>query len=874
MINNWYKKFVNEISYGTECVVLDRSAIREFIDWKKFLCENTVASRINGISDEGLYDFFQGFDDYKRVVDHKAKQIIGWPVINYMLGNDARDPYYELRMLVNTDSSRADSISYGGAVNVGEKNPDAHYMKEMTKIADDLGWSIIKWLGVGPNRQSTVLIIPSVEYKEKGAKLNEDVVIRVNYNEEFGAAQGYLPSPSRKGINKAKKRKDKSIYSEKEGKVNKIIAVYPGRFQPFGPHHKASYLYLKKKFGNVFIVTSNKTGGSRHPMSFAQKKKHMQRMGIPASAIVLERQPYIPKGLLGQYNEDTTAVVFGVGTKDQGRLSGGSYFKKYNAKKIKGHGEHGYTFKIPHISVKVGGSEISGTTMRKLLGSDKFDIKKKEKFFRKMFGYFNQKVFDMFTSSFKEEIKLDIEVGDTILVGKFKNKKMVVKDIGIDKHGMPTVNGRKVTTFRYVKKPNAFTEQRELLLMGGAYGHMSHPFDDYGLTFGDLRNIIEMGLQGKLNKEEDVTEKLDGQNIMVSVVGGEARAARNKGDLKRGGMTLDGVKNKFKHHIPTVRNAFVYSMKDLKTSLEKFNKKDQEAFFDNGKNWANIEIIYPDTKNVIDYDGGAQIIFHGILKYDDNWQPRGEVRSGGARLTTIINKINAGIKTKFAFKGPNVLKIAKAKDFSKKRKKYFSILNNLRNIYRLKDTDEVTLYHQHFWLEFILNGANQTDFPNIPDNVLYPLMKRWAFSDKSYKMTEINKLKEDHPEFVDWVKATEKLDHARMLKQNMRPFEVLFFEVGAEILSNVSNWLAPNPDKTVQALRRDLENAARQIRGKKDTSTLGKLKTQLSKINSMGDLSNLVPSEGLVFKYQGKTYKFTGYFAPINQITGLMKFSR
>ena len=27
---------------------------------------------------------------------------------------------------------------------------------------------------------------------------------------------------------------------------------------------------------------------------------------------------------------------------------------------------------------------------------------------------------------------------------------------------------------------------KELLLMGGAYGHMSHPFDDKDLTFGDL----------------------------------------------------------------------------------------------------------------------------------------------------------------------------------------------------------------------------------------------------------------------------------------------------------------------------------------------------------------------------------------------------
>jgi hypothetical protein len=470
----------------------------------------------------------------------------------------------------------------------------------------------------------------------------------------------------------------------------------------------------------------------------------------------------------------------------------------------------------PHVSVRVGGQEIDGTTIRKLLGSEKYDLDIKKKFFKKMFGYFDQKTFDLFVNSFSEG----------------------------------------------------------LILEGGAYGHMAHPFDDYELTFGDLKSIIDQGLQGQLDKEESVTEKLDGQNIMVSVVDGEARAARNKGDLKSGGMTLDDVKNKFKHHIPTVRGAFVYSMTDLKSSLERMSKKDQETLFDNGKNWANIEIIYPDTKNVIDYDGGMQIILHGILKYNEAWTPSGEIKSGGKKLATIINKLNKGIQTKFAFKGPNVLKIAKAKDYSKKRQKYFGVLKKLQDIYKLKDTDEVSLYHQHFWLEYILAGANSTDFSNIPDNILYPLMKRWAFSDKSYKMTDINKLKGDHPGFVDWVRTTEKLDHAKMLKENMRPFEVLFFEVGAEILSNVSNWLAPNPDQTVQKLRKDLDGAVKSILSKKDSSSISKLKAQLSKINSMGDLSNLVPSEGLVFKYNDKVYKFTGYFAPINQITGLMKFSR
>jgi len=55
-----------------------------------------------------------------------------------------------------------------------------------------------------------------------------------------------------------------------------------------------------------------------------------------------------------------------------------------------------------------------------------------------------------------------------------------------------------------------------LLMEGGAYGHMAHPFDDKDLTFGDLKKIIENGLGGKLSREDNVTEKLDGQNLMIS----------------------------------------------------------------------------------------------------------------------------------------------------------------------------------------------------------------------------------------------------------------------------------------------------------------------------------------------------------------------
>jgi hypothetical protein len=48
-------------------------------------------------------------------------------------------------------------------------------------------------------------------------------------------------------------------------------------------------------------------------------------------------------------------------------------------------------------------------------------------------------------------MELDLEVGDVILTGKFKNKRKVVKAFGKDDLGQPTINGTKALSFRIEK---------------------------------------------------------------------------------------------------------------------------------------------------------------------------------------------------------------------------------------------------------------------------------------------------------------------------------------------------------------------------------------------------------------------------------------
>ena len=106
----------------------------------------------------------------------------------------------------------------------------------------------------------------------------------------------------------------------------------------------------------------------------------------------------------------------------------------------------------------------------------------------------------------------------------------------------------------------------------------------------------------------------------------------------------------------------------------------------------------------------------------------------------------------------------------------------------------------------------------------------------------------------------------------MKPFEELFFGVGAEILKNVKGFMAANPDKSVQRIRKKLKTSIANVKAGGDKKKLNTLKLQLDKLNAIGGTDSIVPSEGLVFKYKGKTYKFTGAFAPVNQITGLISF--
>ena len=601
----------------------------------------------------------------------------------------------------------------------------------------------------------------------------------------------------------------------------RTIAIYPGRFQPMGLHHYKTYQHLVNKFGskNVYIVTSNVTGPTS-PFSFQEKKKIIQSYGVPANRIIKVRDPYRAIELISKFSDDTP-VVFGFGAKDAGRLTSGKYFKDYkDGEDLVGYRENGYITALPHVTLKVNGKEMSGTSIRAAFGNKGVKDVKKRKLFKGIFGH----------------------------------SKAPIYKLVVDK--LSSLNEQKM-------------ELRGLLLMGGAYGHMAHPFDDSNLTFSDFKSMITRLLKGGVNVE-GVTEKLDGQNLMVSWKNGQLVAARNKGQIKNFGenaLTTAGVKKMFAGR-GELTKAFSATMEDLENAIKGLTEKQRGLIFDNGHKWMNLEIIYVPTQNVIPY-GKDMIVFHGNLKYDKEGNPIGQDKDSGRKLAGMIKQINQEIQNTFEIRGPVALSLPTTKNFQDDQQYFIKKLLGLQKRYGLGNTDKITRYHEKWWENKIASEAKKSKI-SLDKQTKNALISRWVFGNKSKPLNSKN-FKDE--KVLDWAKKMDKINFNKFAQQNIAPFENLFLELGAKVLTNIENFISVSPEDSVRSIKKDLKSTVSSLQKGGDLTKLSQLKRHLKRLSKAGGFKRIVPSEGVVFNYKGKTYKLTGTFAPINQILGSLKYA-
>jgi hypothetical protein len=405
------------------------------------------------------------------------------------------------------------------------------------------------------------------------------------------------------------------------------------------------------------------------------------------------------------------------------------------------------------------------------------------------------------------------------------------------------------------KKENV---NESILLEGGAYGHMNHPFDiEMNLTFGDLKQIVVRALNGDL---ELAREKTDGQALAVSWVNGRLVAARNKSHLKNkgeGAMTIGQVADKFAGR-GGLTDAYNFAMKDLSAAIAALSEPQRKKIFKDGSSFMNLEVIYPTSVNVIPYNQPL-LVFHGTFDYDMDGTIVGENQQAASILGGMIKQVNAHVQSKYTIQGPPINKLPKSEHLSKLQGKYLGMISKLQSEFGLHDSDGVADYHQAWWTNFVEKKAKKLDYQQ-----KIGLIKRWAFGDKSFRIAEITDDK-----LRAWADTTDKQDQQKIGKQNLMRFEEIFLGVGADVLSFMDSVLTANPDSAKRQMVARLQSTISQVKASGDPKKIAKLKLELQRLNALGGFEKIVPNEGIVFVYGGNTYKLTGAFAPLNQILGI-----
>ncbi len=397
--------------------------------------------------------------------------------------------------------------------------------------------------------------------------------------------------------------------------------------------------------------------------------------------------------------------------------------------------------------------------------------------------------------------------------------------------------------------------------MGGVAGHMDHLYENRELTFGEMKEILEAASNGELTAEE----KVDGQNLFLSysIPEGKAKGARNKGNLKAGGLDANELAQKFAGR-GGLTEAFTGGFSTFEKAVEALSDQEKERIFGPDTNiWYNAEVMDPGSKNVILYDDKTLKIHNvGHFIFDRESGEKEPIPEG-----TLETLDNAFDRMKQVLHGDDfdlareaIIQIKKLED-DKILEKAISQINSQMKIEGLKDQSTILDYT----VRRLMNGID-TDLPDglkeeitnyilkLPGNIGLKALK------KGLTPNDLADLQQ--------VIASKKM----LLQESIEPLEIIIHNFTVQLLKGLKSVFIADNEKEVIRLKEELAEAVRDITsvGAANPEAMSVMQRHLNKIKDFSNIST--PVEAVVFDYNGHTYKFAGNYAPLNQILGMFRY--
>jgi len=396
--------------------------------------------------------------------------------------------------------------------------------------------------------------------------------------------------------------------------------------------------------------------------------------------------------------------------------------------------------------------------------------------------------------------------------------------------------------------------------VGGASGHLRHLHDNLDLTFGELKDVLSSAADGKL---ERTSEKLDGINLVFTWAGDQLKVARSGGDIKSGGMDAVGLATKFQGR-GNLADAFNGAFKVLRDAVGSLSDAVRAKVFNDGRTWYSIEVIYSKNPNVINYDANY-VVFHASPVF--HVSRAGEVKKldsapGVALLEKHVDNMQRALTQRsWQVRGPALVRLKKLSD-GNAVKRAFTMIGQAQSIAGVGDDDTLGDYL----------AARMTDEVaglDLPPKVAKAVTARAVGNPGAPSLLNLKKLvsPDQYAAVNHFVKASPGL-----LKKFIEPIERAVHEFAIEALRGMHSTLIGNNDAEVQRLRGEVARAVKAIEASGDATAMDVLQKQMTKLGSIENVSSAM--EGVVFTWKGNSYKFTGGFAPANQILGLFKYGR
>ncbi|MBC8428264.1 MucR family transcriptional regulator [bacterium] len=492
-----------------------------------FIVENDVVSIIKEGADtgrapvdDGPGTFYKSLDQYKRETKDWVKQLqndLGYKVIGYILSDGAMDPEEDYTM----DYRDVPAISYGAK---------KKYKSRLRDVIENLGWRVIKWMGVDdPN----VLFAgpPVASGIDAAGRMEDNIRNTSDFSKKAPKTSGGQPRLHVENLTpewwKNELLLEGDLYIDEEKGL--VMCAECGdwmkqiQYRHLKYKHNLTMKEYRNKYPNVPLLSEsskNTKDSGKNSMSDSNvRKKHLDSVNTKEYK---ELQSQLSTGriptdetrqLMSENNamkDEKNRKKVSVGVKKSYENEELIETRRKQFTEIRNsdkYNERMYELGLWTRPEDKDVLQLYTENVRKLTNDNYqkhfYDIPNAKKRSRKW--HLDHKV--SINYGFKNDIPIEI-------IAHYKNLEVILHSLNESKSTKNSILFEDL--LKDIEHSNNPLDNRILLMCGGAAGHLNHPFDDKDLTFKDLKNIIEMGLDGNLDREDNVTEKLDGQNLMVS----------------------------------------------------------------------------------------------------------------------------------------------------------------------------------------------------------------------------------------------------------------------------------------------------------------------------------------------------------------------